>query len=96
MEPGVEPNGETMKNWFVPNEAFDAELRYLRATIQHMKANFLRQKYGSAVEEASRSSTEDLLQFVKNEEDALAVLLLVDQVPRNIYRGREAQKVAQL
>lgn len=43
--------------------------------------------------EASKQSPDELLKLVNGPDDALNLLLLLDQVPRNIYRGKEAKKV---
>jgi len=80
-EAGIEPSGgiqsPVFKRWFIPDPDFDAELK---------------SKYAKAVEEASTKTSQELLDMVHSPDDALNMLLLLDQVPRNIYRGSEASK----
>lgn len=54
------------------------------------------ERFGPAVEEASHKTDQQLLDLATGEdspEAALGLALLLDQIPRNIYRGAEARKV---
>ena len=55
-----------------------------------------RKEYGPAVEEASTMSVEEIDQVVESREDAVAAVVLLDQLPRNMFRGKEATKVSPL
>lgn len=55
-----------------------------------------RKEYGPAVEEASNMSVEEIDQVVESREDAVAAVVLLDQLPRNMFRGKEAAKVSPL
>lgn len=52
-----------------------------------------REHFAPAVEAASSLSANDLAALVgADKESALSLILLLDQIPRNIYRGAEAKK----
>jgi uncharacterized protein (DUF924 family) len=53
-----------------------------------------RDKYASAVTEAGGLSPDELGKIVQTPEEAVGAVLLLDQIPRNIFRGREAAKVS--
>ncbi|KAI9633777.1 uncharacterized protein MKK02DRAFT_38436 [Dioszegia hungarica] len=72
---------ETFKRWFTS----DAELDGL-----------CREKYASAVKEAEGLSPEEVGRIVQTPEEAVGAVLLLDQIPRNIFRGTEAAKVYEL
>lgn len=55
-----------------------------------------RKYYGPAVEEASSMSVEEIDQVVESREDAVAAVVLLDQLPRNMFRGKKAAKVSPL
>jgi uncharacterized protein (DUF924 family) len=52
-----------------------------------------RKEYGAAVEEASKMTVKDIDNIVESKEDAVAAVVLLDQLPRNMFRGMEAAKV---
>lgn len=52
-----------------------------------------RKEYGDAVEEASTMTVKDIQSVVNSKEDAVAAVVLLDQLPRNMFRGMEAAKV---
>lgn len=53
-----------------------------------------REKYASAVKEAEGLSPEEVGRIVQTPEEAVGAVLLLDQIPRNIFRGTEAAKVS--
>lgn len=53
-----------------------------------------RDKYGPAMREAGQMSTEEIDKYAQSPEDAVAVVLLLDQIPRNIFRESEASEVS--
>jgi hypothetical protein len=55
-----------------------------------------RKEYGAAVEEASKMTVKDIDSIVESKEDAVAAVVLLDQLPRNMFRGMEAAKVFHL
>jgi uncharacterized protein (DUF924 family) len=55
-----------------------------------------RKEYGAAVEEASKMTVKDIDSIVESKEDAVAAVVLLDQLPRNMLRGVEAAKVFHL
>jgi len=55
-----------------------------------------RKEYGAAVEEASKMTVKDIDSIVESREDAVAAVVLLDQLPRNMFRGMEAAKVFHL
>jgi uncharacterized protein (DUF924 family) len=55
-----------------------------------------RKDYGEAVEEASSMSIEEIDKVVESREDAVAAVVLLDQLPRNMFRGKEAAKASLL
>jgi uncharacterized protein (DUF924 family) len=55
-----------------------------------------RKEYGAAVEEASKMTVKDIDNIVESKEDAMAAVVLLDQLPRNMFRGMEAAKVFHL
>lgn len=70
---------ESLKIWFQGSESVD----------RHCKDTFK-----GAVEHAMSTPVQDLIDLGgkdKEGKDALALILLLDQVPRNIYRGKEAK-----
>lgn len=52
-----------------------------------------RADYGPAVEEAKSMSQEEFMSLVETPQEALSAVVLLDQMPRNIYRGLEAVQV---
>lgn len=70
---------ESLKLWFQGGESVD----------KYCKDNFK-----GAVEQAIQTPVEDLISLGAKDsqgKDALALILLLDQMPRNIYRGKEAK-----
>jgi uncharacterized protein (DUF924 family) len=55
-----------------------------------------RKEYGHAVEEASKMTAKEIGNIVESKEDAVAAVVLLDQLPRNMFRGMEAAKVCRL
>jgi len=55
-----------------------------------------RKEYGDAVEEASKMTVKEIDSIVESREDAVAAVVLLDQLPRNMFRGMEAAKVFHL
>jgi len=55
-----------------------------------------RKEYGAAVEEASKTTVKEIDSIVESKEDAVAAVVLLDQLPRNMFRGMEAAKVFHL
>jgi hypothetical protein len=55
-----------------------------------------RKEYGAAVEEASKMTVKEIDNIVESKEDAVAAVVLLDQLPRNMFRGMEAAKVFHL
>ena len=55
-----------------------------------------RKEYGDAVEEASKMTVKEIDSIVESREDAVAAVVLLDQLPRNMFRGIEAAKVCHL
>ena len=55
-----------------------------------------RKEYGAAVEEASKMTVKEIDSIVESREDAVAAVVLLDQLPRNMFRGMEAAKVCLL
>lgn len=45
------------------------------------------------MEEAGLMSPDEIDKIVKSKEEAVGAVLLLDQIPRNIFRGKEAAKV---
>lgn len=64
-----EPPTERQKRWFMPNPAYDAELRT---------------RFGDLVEDAARGLLDDWQATARG---SLALVVLLDQLSRNIYRG---------
>jgi uncharacterized protein (DUF924 family) len=56
----------------------------------------IRKEYGDAVEEASKMTYKEVESIVDSKEDAVAAVVLLDQLPRNMFRGMEAAKVFHL
>lgn len=70
---------ESLKIWFRGGESVD------RYCTEHFKG---------AVEQAMSTPVQDLVSLGAKDtqgKDALALILLLDQMPRNIYRGKEAK-----
>lgn len=70
---------EALKIWFQGGEEVD---------------NYCKSHFKGAVEQAIQTPTSDLIALGAKDEtgkDALALILLLDQMPRNIYRGKEAK-----
>ena len=53
----------------------------------------LRLHYQTAFETASQQSAEDLAGLAQNHEEALALVILLDQAPRHIYKDTKSPKV---
>ena len=64
-----EPAAERQKRWFMPNPAYDTELRT---------------RFGDLVEDAARGLLDD---WQASARGSLALVVLLDQLSRNIYRG---------
>jgi len=72
------PPQQLLKKWYFGGKEVD----------EHCHAN-----YAGAVEATHSKTVDELEAFVKDSpKDVLALLLLLDQMPRNIYRGDEAKK----
>lgn len=66
------------KKWYTGGDEVDA---------------YCREHFASAVEATSSLSADDLAALVGSDrESALSLIVLLDQIPRNIYRGAEAKK----
>lgn len=69
------------KRWFMSSEEND---------------KICKDRFGPAVEEAQAKTDQELLELATRDDapnTALGLALLLDQIPRNIYRGAEARKV---
>ncbi|RSH82953.1 hypothetical protein EHS25_005662 [Saitozyma podzolica] len=53
----------------------------------------LKDKYGRAVEGVGQMGVDEIQGIVETPEDAVAAVVLLDQITRNIYRGDLAAKV---
>lgn len=53
----------------------------------------LRSEYGSAVEAARSMRVDEIEAIIETPQDALSAIVLLDQMPRNIFRGPETGQV---
>lgn len=51
-----------------------------------------RRDYLPALQEAEKHSVQQLAERFQTPEDALGLMILLDQIPRNVYRGKEAKR----
>lgn len=49
---------------------------------------------GPALEEINTKSIDDIQSVIKTPDDAVASVILLDQMPRNIFRGDQAVRVS--
>jgi uncharacterized protein (DUF924 family) len=79
-----------MKRWFMQSSEIDEKCWYVPQILTWLMG---RKEYGAAVEEASKMTIKDIEGIVESKEDAVAAVVLLDQLPRNMFRGMEAAKV---
>jgi uncharacterized protein (DUF924 family) len=82
-----------MKRWFMQSPETDEKCWYAPRSLTLLMG---RKEYGAAVEEASKMTVKDIDSIVESKEDAVAAVVLLDQLPRNMFRGMEAAKVFHL
>jgi hypothetical protein len=82
-----------MKRWFMQSSEIDEKCWYVPQLLTWL---MVRKEYGAAVEEASKMTMKDIDSIVESKEDAVAAVVLLDQLPRNMFRGMEAAKVFHL
>ena len=91
--------GELMKQWFGSSDAIDRECRYVFACkfpdiAQDLRVGLNdRQKYAEAAEDAVSQNVSEIMRVVNSPQEAVGAVLLLDQIPRNIFRGSAAQTV---
>ena len=52
-----------------------------------------REKYGPAAEAARHLSVDEIRQIAKEKNEEVAAVILLDQIPRNIFRNEQAHIV---
>jgi hypothetical protein len=82
-----------MKRWFMQSSETDEKCWYAPPLLTWLMG---RKEYGAAVEEASKMTVKEIDSIVESKEDAVAAVVLLDQLPRNMFRGMEAAKVFHL
>jgi uncharacterized protein (DUF924 family) len=82
-----------MKRWFMQSSETDEKCWYAPRLLTWLMC---RKEYGAAVEEASKMTVKEIDNIVESKEDAVAAVVLLDQLPRNMFRGVEAAKVFHL
>lgn len=74
----LHPTIEQAQKWFRPNQSFDDSCR---------------SGFSEAITKLTETPTSDLLALATTPERTLALLLLLDQLPRNIHRGPDSAHV---
>lgn len=65
--------------------------------MKHLCIGFLligSERYAAAAKSAVELSVSEIRQIAKEPMEEVAAVILLDQIPRNIYRGKEAKQVS--